>query len=136
MTTTRSARPSTSGSSDDTRITDSPRVTSSLMKRCTAAFEPMSMPLVGSSRMMTFGFGRQPFAEHDLLLVAARELGHVLGQVAGLEFQLLGEVARDRVSGRAPAAQEEADRDRIGSVMLCMIGSVRWAPWCWRSSGT
>jgi hypothetical protein len=36
-------------------MTDRPRVTSWLMKRWTAALEPMSMPLVGSSRMMTLG---------------------------------------------------------------------------------
>jgi len=55
MTATRSDMPRISGSSDDTMITDRPCATSSAMKPCTAALEPMSMPLVGSSRMMTFG---------------------------------------------------------------------------------
>ncbi|MOA35873.1 hypothetical protein D3C78_1573610 [compost metagenome] len=35
---------------------ESPSAASSLMKPCTAALEPMSMPLVGSSRMMTLGW--------------------------------------------------------------------------------
>ena len=36
-------------------MTESPSATSSAMKPCTAAFEPMSIPLVGSSRMITLG---------------------------------------------------------------------------------
>ncbi len=55
MTMTRSRMPRTSGSSDETMMTDRPCATSSPMKPCTAALEPMSMPLVGSSRMMTLG---------------------------------------------------------------------------------
>ena len=54
MTTTRSDMPRISGSSDETMMT--PALRGELaMKSCTAALEPMSMPLVGSSRMMTLG---------------------------------------------------------------------------------
>ena len=43
------------------------------MIRWTSTLAPMSMPRVGSSRISTRGFGRQPLGEHDLLLVAARQ---------------------------------------------------------------
>ncbi|MNT82291.1 hypothetical protein D3C72_2220040 [compost metagenome] len=51
----RSLMPRISGSSEETMMTLSPCATSSAMKPCTAALEPISMPLVGSSRMMTLG---------------------------------------------------------------------------------
>ena len=73
ITSTRSDMPRISGSSDETMMTLNPSPASSLMKACTAALEPMSMPLVGSSRMMTFGLVASHFADDDLLLVAARQ---------------------------------------------------------------
>jgi len=55
ITAMRSAIPNTSGSSDETRMTARPRCTSSRMTLYTAAFEPTSIPLVGSSRIRIFG---------------------------------------------------------------------------------
>src|SRR4029077_9822155 len=55
ITRTRSASPITSGSSEDMSTTASPSAASSPMKSWTAALDPTSMPLVGSSSTITFG---------------------------------------------------------------------------------
>src|SRR5690606_34583699 len=55
MTTMRSLMPSTSGSSEETMMTLNPCATSSPMNSCTAALEPISMPLVGSARVTSLG---------------------------------------------------------------------------------
>ena len=55
MTSTRSAMPSTSGSSLEIISTATPRPASSLSRRCTSAFVPTSMPRVGSSTISTCG---------------------------------------------------------------------------------
>ncbi len=55
MTSTRSAIPSTSGSSLEIISTASPRPASSLISRCTSDLVPTSMPRVGSSRISSFG---------------------------------------------------------------------------------
>ena len=55
MTITRSDIPKISGSSDETMMIAAPFAASSRMKAWTAAFEATSMPLVGSSRMITCG---------------------------------------------------------------------------------
>src|SRR3954447_18561118 len=60
MTSTRSAIPSTSGSSEEIISTARPSPASSDIKRCTSAFVPTSMPRVGSSMIRTFG----PVASH------------------------------------------------------------------------
>src|SRR3954470_18029267 len=55
MTSTRSAMPSTSGSSLEIIRTATPWPASSLIRRWTSDFVPTSMPRVGSSTMSTFG---------------------------------------------------------------------------------
>ena len=60
MTSTRSAMPSTSGSSLEIISTATPWPASSLISRCTSALVPTSMPRVGSSTISTFG----PVASH------------------------------------------------------------------------
>src|SRR4051795_6030186 len=60
MTSTRSAMPSTSGSSLEIISTASPWPASSLISRWTSDFVPTSMPRVGSSTISTFG----PVASH------------------------------------------------------------------------
>lgn len=57
--------PMISGSFDEIAVMLKPSAASSLMKAWTRA-EPMSMPLVGSSRMMTFRAGGKPLADDDL----------------------------------------------------------------------
>ena len=60
MTSTRSAMPSTSGSSLEIISTATPWPASSLISRWTSAFVPTSMPRVGSSTISSFG----PVASH------------------------------------------------------------------------
>ena len=55
MTSTRSAMPSTSGSSLEIISTATPWPASSLIRRWTSDFVPTSMPRVGSSTISTFG---------------------------------------------------------------------------------
>src|SRR3954454_10566071 len=55
MTSTRSAIPSTSGSSEEIISTATPWAASSDISRWTSALVPTSMPRVGSSMMSTFG---------------------------------------------------------------------------------
>ena len=70
-TSTRSAMPSTSGSSEEIIRIARPCPASSESRRCTSALVPTSMPRVGSSMISSVGFGGQPLGEDDLLLVAA-----------------------------------------------------------------
>ena len=60
------------------------------MNSCTAALDPMSMPLVGSSRIMTLGCGREPLGDNDLLLVAARQIADRCIQRCGAQIKPLG----------------------------------------------
>ena len=69
---------------------------------CTSALVAMSMPRVGSSTMSSAGLAAEPFGQDDLLLVAARQHGHRVGEPAVLEPQPLGPVGGERPFGRGP----------------------------------
>ena len=114
MTSTRSAMPSTSGSSLEIISTATPWPASSLISRWTSAFVPTSMPRVGSSTISTFGLGGEPLAEHDLLLVAARERADGVAEAVVLELQPRGPLLGQRVLGAA-ADQAGCERARAGA---------------------
>ena len=80
---------------------------------------PTSMPRVGSSRMKTRGAAQQPFADDDLLLVAARQ---VLDQraldVAGLPIWTPAEV-------RATSSPRRASLDHAAEAMRRRRGKRR-----------
>ncbi len=67
------------------------------------------MPLVGSSRMITFGCGRQPFGDDDLLLVAARQRADILAERGGAQVEPLGVGAGQRELLRQLAASRTCD---------------------------
>ena len=76
--------------------------------RWTSAFVPTSTPCVGSSRSRILGSAASHFAEHDLLLVAAREAAHDLRGRGRLDPQLLHEAPGERAL--APRPQDPARR--------------------------
>ena len=137
MTSTRSAMPSTSGSSLEIISTATPRPASSLSSRWTSALVPTSMPRVGSSTISSLRLGGEPLGQHDLLLVAAREEAGRVVEPVELQLQARRPLARQRVLGRAP---DQAERGRAlpvrVSVALRAIERSMTRP-CWRrSSGT
>ena len=66
------------------------------MSRWTSDLVPTSMPRVGSSMISSFGCGREPLRQHDLLLVAARERPDGVVEAVVLELQARGPLARQR----------------------------------------
>ena len=102
MTRTRSPTSSTSGSSEEIIRTATPSAASWASSRCTSALVPMSMPRVGSSTISSVGLAAQPLGQHHLLLVAAGQPGHRVGEPAVLQVEPVGPVGRERPLGRRP----------------------------------
>ena len=95
------------------------------------------MPLVGSSRMMTLRLRRQPFGDHHLLLVAARQRADVLVERGGAQIEARGVFAGQReFLGEAEEAVARGFRTSEGSVTFWKIGRPTMAPCRPRSSGT
>ncbi|MNY46558.1 hypothetical protein D3C86_1817470 [compost metagenome] len=106
------------------------------MKACTAALEPMSMPLVGSSRMITFGLVASHLAMTTFCWLPPESVPTSWSRDAARRSSL--EVysrasANSLASFRKP---EREVRDKDGSVTFWKIGRPMIAPWRPRSSGT
>ena len=103
--------PSTSGSSEEISRIVRPCAARCEIFRWTSAFVPTSTPWVGSSRSRILGSAASHFAEHDLLLVAAREAAHDLRRRGRLDPQLLHEAPRERALAARP---EDPARGQVG----------------------
>ena len=95
---------------------------------CTSALAPTSMPRVGSSTISTLGSQRQPARQHDLLLVAAREVADRAGPGSAMRMFSALRIALDQRRPRAlvdearPARRSRSERgDRE-------VGADRRAP--------
>ena len=115
-TSTRSQRPISSGSSEETTTMPTPFRARSRRMRWISALAPTSTPRVGSSRKMTRGIDRQHLGDGDLLLVAARERGDRVVDAAALEAEAVAEPVRllRLLLGidRAPRGRDLAEVDR------------------------
>ena len=107
MTMMRSDMPIISGSSEEIRMTASPSPASSPMKSCTAALEPTSMPLVGSSRMMILGLVASHLAITTFCWLPPESSPSGWSQLRRLDREARAEAARLVEFG---AARQEAAR--------------------------
>ncbi len=83
------------------------------------------------------GLGRQPFGDHHLLLVAARQRADVLAQRGGAQVEPLGIVARQReFLGQPQEAGAARSCASEGSETFLKIGRPMTTPCLPRSSGT
>ena len=97
------------------------------------------MPRVGSSMISSFGLGRQPLGEHDLLLVAAATACRPASSSAVvLELQPRGPVARPGAFS-APRRISPSRRERAADASASTLRAIERSMTrpCWRrSSGT
>ncbi len=100
------------------------------MKSWTAAFEPMSMPLVGSSRITTFGFVASHLAITTFCWLPPESSANCCSQCGGLHGQPRAESARRVELGRG--ATEASPRTWLASdaQRRCSHGSpaAGWRP--------
>ena len=99
-----------------------PWAASSAMNSCTAALEPMSMPLVGSSRMMTRGLVASHLAMTTFCWLPPESSADVLVERGGAqveaarvlagEAELLGEAQEAAARGAGERGQGDVLEDR------------------------
>ena len=105
-----------------------PAAASSRTTSCTSRLARMSRPRVGSSSSSTFGLARHPLAEHDLLLVAARQRRS--------RARRRGCGSAPCTAARSPSRPRAGTRSSDGSAMLRSTSMLRISPCEPRSSGT
>ena len=93
-TMTRVASRASSSVSVEHTTTAAPLAAAASTRRWMSAFEPTSTPWVGSSSTSTRGSHAQPAGHHDLLLVAARQLGDQLLRLGRAHVELADPLAR------------------------------------------
>src|SRR4051794_20731817 len=136
MTSTRSAMPSTSGSSLEIISTASPWPASSLISRWTSDFVPTSMPRVGSSTISTFGPVASHFARTTFCWLPPESVLTVSAIRAYLTWSLTAQ-SRERLRS-APRSIRPAltvVRSPVRPMLRSMDMSIT-RPWARRSSGT
>ena len=106
------------------------------MKAWTAALEPMSMPLVGSSRMMTRGSVASHLPITTFCWLPPDSVPTSWLEAGGAQIEPRG-VARASSNSCARSRKPRREvRPSEGSVMFWKIGRPSTTPCRWRSSGT
>src|SRR4051794_28430501 len=136
MTSTRSAIPSTSGSSEEIIRTASPWPASSLISRCTSALVPTSMPRVGSSMISSLGSVASHLASTTFCWLPPDRKPTGSPRSCSLICRRCAQSAATRRSAPRPMTPSRPSRPSVVSVALRSIERSMPSP-CWRrSSGT
>ena len=78
----------------------------------------------------------EPFGQHDLLLIAARERAGGRGELVHLDREIARWISAVRASSRRETSQRRAWAGRLGSDIFSEIGRSSNTPQAFRSSGT
>src|SRR3954454_2205584 len=136
MTRTRSAMPSTSGSSLETMTTARPSAASPESSRWTSALVPTSMPRVGSSTMSTRGSVDSHLASTTFCWLPPDRVDTGSDSFPALTCSFFDQAAAVARSRRAESRPRRESFQRRVSVALRSTDSCMTSP-CWRrSSGT
>ena len=135
-TMTRSAMPSTSGSSLEIIRIAMPCPASSLSRRCTSALVPTSMPRVGSSTMSRLGSVASHLASTTFCWLPPLSVPASVSSAAALTSSRLSQM-RAAAFSRAEVMKPSDDSfSRIASVVLRATDESSTSPCLRRSSGT